>query len=285
MSKSNTQSKSYMSLLGNTFTELFHPESKKALLNYKELDLINWDELKLLNLDEFKLLNTNELRLLDLGLLAVFFQYIGAFFLTLSFGFVLAFGMFSLHSQMNTFALAEAPADAVQETTAYTREERVEMLVPKVVEPQEVTINAEVNPSPSHEDNSFENLIASNAEPQTESKVLGATVSINDVPVANQVSPEKVGKCSFTVIEGETSMKFSSGAKLQASKVFEVCVDTNKGVNNFNWTLNGVDGATSSASNASDCITSYELLGAQSLDVTLVGNVGQVEASCTLNIE
>lgn len=245
MSKSITRKISYMSLLENSLTELFSPSSKKALFNYKDLQLLNTKELALIDMKQLKLIDPKQLELLNIAALLVFFEYLGALFLTLTLGFMLSFGAFTLHNNFKSTVLAEVgPTVPVDNVATYkaelVREERAES-----------------------SRSSFAALIDSQPVEST-NKVLGVST---------------LNSCSFRAVEGQRAVLVSDGGRYSSTKTFKLCVDSNQAGSVFNWDLGSETSSTSS-----NCVTSSELSGLESVSVTLTGETGEALASCDVSL-
>jgi hypothetical protein len=263
MSKTITRNKTYISLLENSLHELFSPSSKKALLDYDQLKLIDTKQLKVIDFDQLKLLNMEEFALLDLAVLSVFFQYIGAFFLTLSFGFMVAFGAFTVHSAINTTVLAEeyTPSALVQAPIAHTESIELASAVVEGNAPSRTSFAALIDEKPI-------------VKAEAEEAVLGASV-VDEPPVILAAQ----NSCSFSVVEGEKTVRVASGSEYTPSKVFKLCVDSNKESSAFVWNL-----GSKASGNDSNCVTSYELSNASSVSVSVLNNDQNVVAICGVSL-
>lgn len=256
MNKTITRDKSYMSLLENSVNELFSPSSSKSIIDYSQLNLVKVDQLKVIDFEQLKLLDMKEFQLLNLAVLGVFFQYIGAMFLTLSLGFMVAFGTFSLHQSINTAVLARS-----SEKVVIHRAARVQNLN-----------LAQDRTSNSASRATFAALV-DNTAVATATSERPAVLGTSTQPTAD------IGSCSFRVVEGEKSERFSNGSIYSPSKVFKLCVDSNRKSEGFAW---GFDSSISE--NNSDCVSSFELVGVQNISATLLDEAGNVSASCDISL-
>ncbi len=263
MSKTSTHNKTYLSLLENSLHELFSPRSKKALLDYDQLKLIDPKQLNVIDWEQLKLIDSKELALLDVAVLSIFFQYIGAFFLTLSLGFMVSFGVFTLHNSINSVVLAEGnPSNAnVYAQAPVSHSKRVE-LASAVVEVDYVSRSsfAVLDEKPV-------------VEAEVEKSVLGA--STNEEPVV-LVAPNS---CSFRVVEGKKIVRISSGSQYAPSKVFKLCVDSAEKSSAYSWSLD-----SKTTDNNSDCVTSYEIANIANIDASVLDETGNTIASCDLSL-
>jgi hypothetical protein len=115
---------------------------------------------------------------------------------------------------------------------------------------------------------------------EPESAVLGVTSNTDGGSVVVSTSKSNDSKaCSFRVVEGKKTVRYSSGGRYSQAKVFRLCIDSNQQPAVYGWSL-----GTDSLSSTSDCVTSYELSGAKGVTVTLLDESGNVSGSCELSL-